>query len=94
VTKWDMTLEEDVLSRRCMLKANFNDNKCSKKNYDRICNNPKGALCSKGEDGVVSCEPRPKACDLPLSQIPDRSVKRRLESPFCIKYPKADVCQP
>jgi hypothetical protein len=26
--------------------------------------------------------------------IPERSVQRRLESRFCKKYPKADVCQP
>ena len=38
-------------------------------------------------------QPNLSACQL-NAVIPERSVQRRLESRFCKKYPKADVCQP
>lgn len=46
--------------------------------------------------GKTVCEDHPEipACHLPLDQIPDRSVAKRLNSPFCKEFPQATVCQP
>lgn len=71
---------------KCMLKAGF----VNTRKQSFYCNDSDGLPCVKDP----KCPQTPPACDLPLSQIPDRSIKKRLESDFCKKYPKADVCQP
>lgn len=67
-----------VLSDRCMEKNGFVD-----ANYLKLTH------------GKTYCEKHPEisACHLPLDQIPDRDVVKRLNSPFCKAYPNAEVCQ-
>lgn len=50
----------------------------------------------KYTNGKTFCEKHPEipACQLPLDQIPDRDVTKRLNSPFCKEFPQATVCQP
>ena len=72
-------LNELALLDRCMEKAGFIDF-----NYINAF-------------GKTWCEQRPNlpACNLPLSQIPDRNISMRLNSKWCTKlYPQADACKP
>lgn len=68
-----------ALSSRCMTKNGFI-------NTDYL----------KYTHGKTFCEKHPEipACHLPLDQIPDRSVAKRLNSQFCKEFPQATVCQP
>jgi hypothetical protein len=68
-----------VLCSRCMNKNGFID-----------------AGYLKLTHGKTYCEKHPEipACHLPLDQIPDRDVAKRLNSPFCKEFPQATVCQP
>jgi hypothetical protein len=75
-----------IISDKCMKKSGYYKIGCIRKSDGfRFQEDYVAAMCKNNDY---------PACDLPLSQIPDRSVKRRLESDFCKKYPKADVCQP
>ncbi|MDD3592985.1 MAG: hypothetical protein PHO65_10115 [Sulfurovum sp.] len=96
ITAWKISNEQYVVSYKCMLKSGFIDNKYSKENYNLRCNNPKGSFCGTDMYGVMHCQPRPSACDLPWDQIPDRSIKKRLESDYCKHkiYKTYPVCQP
>jgi len=69
-----------ALLDRCMIKAGF---------IDKVYLDYTG--------GKTWCEKHPNlpACNLPLSQIPDRNVSMRLNSKWCTKlYPQADACKP
>lgn len=50
-----------------------------------------------GDCGKQICEDKKwsnlPACSLPWSEIPDRSVAKRLNSPYCKQYPEAEACQ-
>ncbi len=96
--KQDFTLNDQVIADKCMEKSGFSgvigSEYPSGDYYERMCNDPKGALCTINQLGVMLCSPRPPACDIPLSEIPNRSVKRRLESPFCVMDTRDPLCKP
>lgn len=68
-----------ALSNRCMIKNGFIQ-----------------TVYLELTHGKTFCEKHPEipACHLPLDQIPDRDVAKRLNSPFCKEFPQATVCQP
>lgn len=73
-------LNNGVIMNRCMEKAGFIDEWYL--NYTH---------------GKTFCEKHPTipACFLPIDQIPDRNVTKRLNSEWCtIKFPNAKACQP
>ncbi len=97
--KKDFTLNDELIASQCMVKSGFSGtfSKGHPKEdpYKSACDNPKGAFCETNSEGVTTCSsPRPPACDIPLSEIPNRSVQRRLEGPFCVAYPKDPLCKP
>ncbi len=79
-----------VKNYKCMLKAGFVNN--LKHHPSHICYDSTGLPCNKD----IKCQPRPLACDLSWSEIPDRSIKKRLESDYCQHklYRTYPVCQP
>jgi len=70
-----------ILSQRCMLKAGFAQNKYYQDALQNRCNKKYYNY---------------SACDLPWDKIPDRSIKKRLESDYCQHklYRTYPVCQP
>lgn len=82
------TKDTYVKNHRCMLKAGFVNN--MKESF--YCDDPSGLPCVKDE----ICQPVSKSCDLPWDKIPDRSIKKRLESDYCKHktYKTYPVCQP
>ena len=89
--KTDVSFTRDtyVQNYRCMLKAGFHNNL----NHSfHICYDSTGLPCTNN----LKCQPRPQACDLPWDQIPNRSIKKRLESDYCQHklYRTYPVCQP
>ncbi len=96
--KKDFTLNDELIASQCMLKSGFSGSfgkeYPNEYSYKSACGNPKGAYCETNSKGVMTCDPRPPVCDMPLSEIPNRSVQRRLEGPFCVAYPKDPLCKP
>ena len=72
-------MNKAALLGRCMEKAGFEDI-----SYQNVSKNK------------TFCQDYPTlpACNLPLSQIPDRNISMRLNSKWCAKYPQADACKP
>jgi len=77
--EYPMDQNSRALSNQCMIKYGF-----SQTEYLKL------------SGGKTLCEDRPEipACQLPLDQIPDRDVIKRLNSPFCKEFSQAMVCQP
>ena len=92
----NMTNNEYTLFFRCMIKSGFQPKKYHLETYDNMCNDPKGAFCGTDMHGVMHCQPRPQACDLPWDKIPDRNITKRFESDYCKHkiYRTYPVCQP
>lgn len=84
------TKDNYVKAYKCMLKAGFVNN--LKHPSSHICYDSAGLPCNTD----IKCQPRPQACDLPWDKIPNRSIKKRLESDYCKHklYRTYPVCQP
>lgn len=73
-------LNNAVIMDRCMEKAGFSDE-----------------WYLNFHHGKTVCEVHPErvACSIPLDQIPDRNITKRLNSEWCkVKFPNAKACQP
>ncbi len=83
---FDRPIDENkyIVGYKCMLKSGFVPN-------SDLAERIKSYNCS-----FLRKDSLPLACDLPWDKIPDRSIKKRLESDYCKHklYRTYPVCQP
>ncbi|NOT81832.1 MAG: hypothetical protein HOP01_03780 [Gallionella sp.] len=51
-----------------------------------------GTTCKGGR--YSRAYPELPECQLPIEQIPSRDINKRLTSPYCTKFPTAELCKP
>ncbi|MEQ1527434.1 MAG: hypothetical protein ABL911_11910 [Gallionella sp.] len=73
-------LGREVLTDRCMEKEGFR--------YTSEI----GTTCKGGR--YSRAYPELPECQLPIEQIPSRDINKRLTSPYCTKFPTAELCKP